>query len=150
MSNANEIQSAICLLEPDAPIELVADIHGQVENFLRLAKELKAQCDEHMKAWIKTNGPLVLGDNVTKLVKQEKSEKPRDLRQAIEACLLACSGDFDTFAGLISANGIKPGAAKRLLGDKFEEVFETTWRDVLVDGKPGAKLVTVNTKFLQI
>jgi len=149
MSTEIELTAAIERIELSAPIEVVADVQGRVENFLRVAKQLKAACEVRIIEYVKANGPYTVGDNVTKTVKAEKKEKPKDLRATVEACMIAANGDLDLFTGLIASDGIKPGAAKRLLGEAFDEHFETTWRDVLVDGKPGLKLVTQNTQFIK-
>ncbi len=151
MSTEIELRSAIELVELDAPIETVADVQGRVENFLRLAKELKAACDQRLISYIEVHGPLIIGVMQTKVVKQEKSEKPKDKSHVpvVDAAFTAAGGDMSLVAGLISSDGIKPGALKRLIGqEQFDELYETTWKPVLRDGAPAKKLVTTNLDFV--
>jgi hypothetical protein len=142
--------TAIESITLEATIDQVAHASAYIEHHLRLAKEMKRLCDDAMIAWVKVNGPLVVGDNVTKVIKQEKSEKPKDKshQPVLSAAFDAAGGDMALVAGLIASDGIKPGALKRLVGqEKFDELYETTWKDVLRDGKPSERLVTQNKQF---
>jgi hypothetical protein len=150
MSDESDMLRAIEGITVDATIDQVAHASMFIDNQLRMAKEMKRLCDDAMIAWVKVNGPLVAGDNVTKVVKQEKSEKPKDKthQSVLSAAFDAAGGDMALVAGLIASDGIKPGALKRLVGqEKFDELYETTWKDVLRDGKPSERLVTQNKQF---
>lgn len=152
MSSEIELWRDIETVEVEAPIDVVVQVRDRIDNFLRLAKQMKATCDERIIAWAKAHGgSITVGDTVTKVVRSEKHEKPRDKSHLpiVEAAFEAAAGDMALVAGLIASDGVKPGALKRLVGqERFDELMETTWRDVLKDGVKSEKLVTVNKNFV--
>ncbi len=151
MSTEMELRGAIERVEVGVPIEVVVQVKDRMTNFLRLAKELNAACDQRIIEWIEAGGVYVCGPMQTRVVKQEKSEKPKDKSHVpiVDAAFTAAGGDMSLVAGLIASDGIKPGALKRLIGqEQFDELYETTWKPVLRDGAPAKKLVTTNLDFV--
>jgi len=123
------------------------DLYMRAEVALGMAREIKSIVAEKLAEWIDQNGEITVGD-IRYYVGKSKTQKPRDLREVADRVLTAVAGDLDAFVDVLAANAFKPGAAKKLLGDQFDEVFETTEKLDLRTGKPARELKVVNTKFL--
>lgn len=143
------VSDAIAKIEPDQQ-----DLHDHIaitlmklDELMRRGRELQRELKDRMKPWIESNGPVVIGD-VRYVLVNKKTEKVRSLRSAIENLYTATGGDFDAFVDCLSMNAIKPGAAKKVLGSEFENVFEVIV-ETDVEGKPVKQVAALNDRFLK-
>lgn len=118
----------------------------KLEGLEKRIREAKAALKEQLKAWVAKNGPLVIGD-VRYVLVNKKSEKCRDLRKAIEGLYEVTGGDFETFCDTFSVNALKPGAARKVFGERFDEFFEVVVEEELETKKPKKELVAINEHF---
>jgi hypothetical protein len=126
---------------PAQPDQLLLAL-GRIEEIVRECKRLKEMWEPVMQRWLEANGgKLVVGD-WRYTAGRDKSEKPNDMEETVTAIYEACGGDYKAFVGTLSANAIKPGAAKKLLGERFDDLFTVTYSDRV-------KVQCVNTKFLK-
>lgn len=115
-------------------------LEAEVETLCKSARKISAD-------WIKENGPLQSG-NLRWSMAKSKSYKCRSNSDAINKLLAAAANqrpDEDAWSIVeqcLSANAIKPGAARTLLGDTFGEVFDTIESEEL-------KLTKTNMDFVK-
>lgn len=123
-----------------ASIDLLASLKSRV-------KEIDANHKAALLAWLQYHGELEVGET-RYYVGSEKHTKCNNNRTAIEAILTTCGGDVDSLASCISANGLKPGACKLVLGDDgFASHFTTIVMPDVKTGKPKRKVLTASTRF---
>lgn len=144
-----ELWRDIETVEVEAPIDVVVAVRDRIDNFLRLAKQMKATCDERIIAWIEQNGPLTVGPMQTKVVAYESETKCNDVPGAVEA-VMATERGFAALGECLSVNALKPGACKKALPpEDYARLFTTTRKPVLKDGAPSKKLATANLDFVK-
>lgn len=121
----------------------VMDLHTNVCGMLARIKQIKADVEQGMIAWMETNGTdLVVGEH-RYYVGRKIKYVTKDKKAAIERLLEACGGDLELFSGLLSVNAIKPGAAKTAMEGDFDKHFDTITEMDLKTGKP--RKVLANT-----
>jgi hypothetical protein len=149
MTETTDLSIDVATIELDTPADHVALTIGRIDDAIRRAKELKAELEATLLEWIPANGgELIIGD-VRYYVGPDKKVKCRSISATVTALMEISGGDYDAFCECLSANAIKPGAARKLLADKFDEFFETTETLDLKTGKPLKKVQAINTRFLR-
>jgi hypothetical protein len=120
-------------------------------DFLAQLKAATKKMSEDMESavvgWIGTNGDLTSGD-IRYYVAPNKTTKCKDLRATLEAVLELGGGNLDAVFDCLSTSAFKPAKTKALLGEKADDLFETTETLDLKTGKPkGARLQKHDPKF---
>ncbi len=117
-------------------------------------KELIGDVKQSLIAWMEEHdvSEIEVGSMTYYSLSSEKTVKCRDNAQTLDKALELCGGEVAGVAALLSsAEGTwKQGAFKKLCADKpelFEQLFQTTTRTILANGKPIKKLVGVNREF---
>jgi hypothetical protein len=92
-----------------------------------------------------------VNDSLVFLGEKRSPAKPRDKVAAMDALLSRVGGDLEAFAELLSANALKPGACKQMLGEEFDAYFEVAVSPAVKEGKrPPRGVVVVNTRFVEV
>lgn len=114
----------------------------------RRLKDAEEQLEEFCLTWMPANHvkELRIGDEV-KYPGEKSREKCRNIAAAVTALYEATGGDFEAFCDCLSSNAIKYGAAKKALGDKYRDHFETIIEMDLITQKPKKILKSVNEAF---
>jgi hypothetical protein len=146
--DTDDVRTAILLLEPTVGVEHVASVIGKLATLKARVKELDAFYTERMTEYVLTHGPVVVGD-VEYRVGTEPVTECHDVPGCIMAILDATGGDLDKLAGLLRSQPVKYGEAKGVLGERWGDYFNVTWKRVLKDGKPAKKLLAVNRRFIE-
>ena len=143
------IAVSVSRIEPAASMDEVL----QSLMLVRFAKQAIAESEAKWKQaaidWIKANGEIRFGSEKW-WVGDSKTTKCIDVRKTVEALLEKTAGDFDHFCTMLSANALKPGACKKLLGDDFKDHFKIEVKEKLeTDGSKVDQLQTMNEDFLR-
>lgn len=122
----------------------------KVEAAQRRLKEVKEQLEAFCIIWMPANkvGELRIGDEV-KFVGDKSREKAKNMPVLVTALYEAVLGDFDAFCDCLSANAIKYGQARKVLGDKYRDHFETIVEVDLITEKPKKVLKSLNEHFVK-
>lgn len=115
-----------------------------------LTKELSAQVEAGVIAWIKRNGPIIDG-TVKHYVGVAKTTKCVSVRDTLEAVLEASGGDYDAVVACLASSAWKHGACAKLLpADRYGKLFVTDAADELKEGvaKP-EKLQKIDERFIK-
>jgi hypothetical protein len=127
---------AAAVAEMDLTAEDMILVLGRVQEAQRELKTMKEHVEAKLVEKLRTlPGKSVQFGTIKYYVGVEKKVKCRDVRLAILALMDAAGGDFAAFSDALSANAIKQGAAKKMLGPAFDRFFETTTEEVLEEGK---------------
>lgn len=129
----------------------VASIYDRILSYRARAKAIEEVCEAALVEWIKTNGPLQIGNGVSYYLSHPKDTKCNDVKGAIDAIGQYSNGEPELFLGCFSSSAIKHGAARKVLPPEvFEKLFTTTVKDKLESGEPAPKRITkADAKFLR-
>jgi len=138
---ANQVELCIAELNDATDAERAAVAMDKVKLWIELGKALKAQLDEAMIRFIKTNGPVVIGP-VRYYVGAKKSTKCRDVGETAKTMLEL--GGPELLRDVLSSGAFKYGECRKRLveigsPEQFERLFETTEEETLENGKPTKK-----------
>lgn len=140
--NLAEVESRIAAIDEDMSEDDFLSIVTAVKSLKERATAIDKMLNEVAVPYLQKRGEIQCGDIVYKASKTKKVSC-RDQRALFEVLLDATGGDVDAICELFSANAIKQGACRALIGDElYDQHFVTTW-----DEKVTFK--TVNTKFLK-
>lgn len=123
------------------------DLMAQVEKFQGQARELKSQLEAALIEYIDANGPIELGERRWYVGVDKQHKRRVELEAAVGVLLEATSGDLHTFCELLSAGALKPGACRTVLGDRFDELFETVTTKDLKTGAAKRVVKMVDERF---
>jgi hypothetical protein len=130
------LAAAVAEMDLTATAEDMILVLGRVQEAQRELKLMREHVEARLVEKLRTlPGRAVQFGTVKYYVGAEKKVKCRDVRLAILALMDAAGGDFAAFSDTLSANAIKQGAAKKVLGPAFDQHFETTTEEVLEEGK---------------
>jgi hypothetical protein len=132
---------------PDLPMDQVLDVMNAVEVFQHQAREIKQQLEQRLKDWILEHGEIEIGDKRYYVGVHRKSKPAIPLPELVAVLMDVTGGDFDRFCQLLAANAFKPGECKKALGERFDEVFETTTETDVETGKPKQSVKMFDKKF---
>jgi hypothetical protein len=128
-------------------IEQITLALGMVEGISRLATAAKGALNARLIELMKEAKvkQVLVGDVVARKMSSKKIEKPRaGFVPVLEAAIEIYEGDIAKLADLIAADGIKPGSLKKLVGqEKFDELYTTEWKDIVVKGEPMATIAWI-------
>lgn len=140
------------LLAPDSPRE-------QVVRLLDLRQLLRAYADRLIEAsesavirWIEKNGEISVG-TVRYYIGTSHTTKCVDNLGAMRAVLKAVGGDDEDMARFMVSGAFKPGACREVIpGDEYADLFRTTTRTELREGKPVPVrgLQKADTRFIEV
>ncbi len=143
-----EIQTSIDAITDKADAQIILDLINKVDWIGSRSRELKKELEPKLIAWIEANGDIEVG-TVRYYIGNNKKDKCNDLPLTVQALFTACGGDFETFCSVLSANAIKAGAAKKLIGeDKFAKLFDTIIEKDIKTGKPVKMVHRVDSRFV--
>lgn len=147
MSDRQELTKLLAISTENHRDDVLAAV-DMVKAFMDDAKELQRVLEEMMIEWINERGPIEIGTKKY-YVGVKKTTKPHDLKAAVVTLMEESGGDWDAFVGCLSSDAIKPGAAKGVLGDKWEEVFYVTKAEEVREGKakPKKSVMLIDSKF---
>src|SRR4051812_45324984 len=122
----------------------------RLDGIAKRTRGAKAQLESFLLTWLPTQPvkELQIGE-VRYYVGPKTKEKCRNVPAAVTALYEATGGDYEAFCDCLSANAIKYGAAKKVLGEKYHDFFETITELDILTGKPAKALKTVNENFLR-
>lgn len=143
---------ATTLAERDAMDPLTADdlclLWTRIDGAMKRLKEAKGELEKFLIDYLPTHcRELVIGDT-RYFVTTKKKTKCLSIPEAVTALYEATGGDFDAFCDCLSSNAIKYGAAKKVLGDRFQEHFDVI-EELDLEGKPVKELASLNPKFIK-
>jgi hypothetical protein len=134
-------------ITPTSSIEQIADNLGKLKALAERARELKRQFDEQLLEYIEANGDVTIGE-VRYYAGYEKETKCVDVSSALLSLLDATGGSLRYLADTLSSQPIKHGAAKKLLSPAvYDELFVTSLKPDLKEGKPVKKVLAVKPEF---
>lgn len=122
--------------------EALLDIRSALSEMAQKIREFRAEVDEALVEHINLHGDVDLGDGKRLYVGTDRGYKCRDQRATFVAVLEATGGDEALMVEALASGAWKPGACKRLLGDRFGDLFEET---VAMDVKTGSAKRIVKT-----
>jgi hypothetical protein len=133
--------------------DLTADevflLREKLSGVIKRAKDALATVDTFIVGWLPTQpDPRFFIADTEYFVAPKKKIKCRSISAAVKAIFEAAGGDEQAFCDTLSANAIKYGEARKLLGDDFEKYFETQI-EMGLDHKPVKELKSINTRFLK-
>jgi hypothetical protein len=134
-------------------IEQITLALGMVEGISRLATAAKGALNARLIELMKEAKvkQVLVGDVVARKMSSKKIEKPRaGFAPVIGAALEVYEGDVEQLADIIASDGIKPGALKKLVGPaKFDELYSTEWKDIVVNGEPMEQIAWIPKHLLE-
>jgi hypothetical protein len=142
------IEAKVEGLDEATPFDELVNVLGLITDIKRLLEAKRHEVEDKAIAYIDRHGDQVVGD-VRYFAGASKSYKSKDLVSTAESLMQACGGDWRAFVDVLSVNAFKPSEARKILGERFGELFETKIAWKLVEGKPVAGLQKIDTKFLK-
>jgi len=119
----------------------------------RLIGDLRAQCDEGIREWMKDHGvsEIVLG-NMRYYPGTNPTTKGVDKAKTTDTILELAEGDLAKLVEMMVSDPYKHGAVKAFLKkagreDLYDSMFVTEDRPVLKNGKPTQTLRVINTDY---
>jgi len=137
----DELQTRVLSINEDMSEDDVLTISEAIDAAYERIKNLRAMRDEAMIAYLKEHGPIESGETLY-CASTDKTVKCRDNGTTFLAVLDAAGGDVETISGVLASGAFKHGACRTLLGDAWDEHFETIERDKVAFKK-------INTRFLK-
>lgn len=137
-------------VEVSMSMDAVLETHHALDFMQDRIREMRKSLDARLIEWIEANGAITFGTKRL-YVGSKKETKVIDLRQAVEALLAECGGDFDTFCGCLASGALKHGACKAVMKpESYEQHFETVTKTELREGveAPVKQLKEVDEAFL--
>ena len=130
-------------LTPEQACQLITDIDTAVHR----ARDAKAALEAFLIEWLpqQEQRELVVG-TVRYVVTDKRKVKCRDVTGTVRALLDATGGDIDAACGALSSGAVKYGEARKLLGPRYDEFFETTVERDL-EQKPVKQLARLDERF---
>jgi hypothetical protein len=122
----------------------------KLDGIAKRTRDAKAQLENFLLTWLPTQPvkELQIGE-VRYYVGPKSKEKCRNVPAAVTALYEATGGDYEAFCDCLSANALKHGACRKVLGDAYADHFETTTELDILTGKPAKALKQVNANFLR-
>jgi hypothetical protein len=146
MQRPSYLEIVVARVEPECCIDTIAEAWMRLQGL----KKFAAVTNKSEIRWLmdESGGEMIL------TTKEEKSEKCRDPRKALEVLMTA--GDFESVANCLSSNAWKYGAVRKYLSeigqaDIYGQLFETIVKTKLVaqdKGPDQPKLRAIDTRFI--
>lgn len=137
-SQIAQIESAVLSINSDTPTEAIAETINRVEWLVSKAREVKKQLDDALLERLTSgDGPREITIGTVKYYVAARSKvKCIDQEAALLALLDHTGGDLTKLADCLSANGLKHGACRTVLGDEYDAHFETITEIDVKTGQP--------------
>ena len=120
-----------------------------VEHLSGLVRLALVRCREQTVEWCQKHGDLQVSPTKRYYAGTRRETKARQKLAVLEAVLEATEGDLESFSDAMSSQPFKAGHCRTLLGDDlFDELFETTVKDVMKDGVPQKTLLQADDRFV--
>jgi hypothetical protein len=153
MADTNEIQKVVLGVVAESSPDDVAHALMVVDGLMQRAREIRADLESRVLAWIKEPGEITVGDT-RDYAGVESDVKCRNKSLTLEKLLQATGGDLERVAELLSADPYKHGACRTVFeesgdGTTWNDCFERRQREVLKDGVVSKKLIKVNERFIK-
>lgn len=156
--DSTDLEICVLSIDPETPIEVIADVRSRLESYMKTGKELLEKLDDQMIRWISTNNRPIewsvdAAGNVRRFwIGESKSTKCKDPAAVLNVLLENFS--VDDVIACLAANAWKHGAIKKLLqgqgkGDLYDGLFEVVTRQKLEGDEPKPQLQQMNTQFLK-
>lgn len=135
-----------------------AEDAGRAVEALSMMRVLLKQARQDVKIvedavmeWMTVTGTkdLQASEGVRYYVGTKKKTKCLDLNATLEAIITIAGGDIETVAEALSSNAIKPGHAKKVLGDAWLDHFEVTEELDLKTGKAKKELKLADGRYIR-
>jgi hypothetical protein len=156
VTDLDQLQQAALAISPHSTVDEACDVISRIDAAMERAKELRATLEQVVTEWVKENGPLMFG-TIRFYLGTEKKVICKGNKECLEAMLRVCGGDVEAVAKLLGSGAFKYGSVRTTLEmagvpEKFDELFETTEKEELKEGKPEKvkKLRRVDEKFLSV
>jgi hypothetical protein len=148
--DAAMIEVEALALAPDASHDHIAErypvLRDKLEFMQRRIAEVMDALDERAVEWIKLNKRDIeyavddKGNKMRLYLAHPKTTKCVDVPRTLTALIEHSLGDWQMVESCLSANAIKPGAAKKVLSaEAFAECFTVETRDKLESGEVAPK-----------
>lgn len=133
-----EIEASVLALNSDTDPTTRAETINRVGWLMDKAKEIKRLMDEALLEILTAeDGPREFEVGGVRFYAGNKSKTVcRDNQAALMALLDHAGGDFTKVADCLSASGLKHGACRTVLGEEYEQHFETVTELDVKTGKP--------------
>jgi len=152
----SEIELCVQAIEPDVPIDKIAEAMMMAEAFKQRATQMVDLCKARMQEWIEANGraiewPVDSEGHVRRFyLEVDKETKCIDPAKALELLL---EFDIKDVACCLASGAWKPGATKKMLealGKRalFDQLFKTVEKKRVAEDKPVKRLQSCDTRFL--
>ena len=149
MSDRNKLMRLAASLATAEDAERALEALSLGDVLVRQAREDLDTVKQAVIEWmIATGSEIETIDGKRYYVGVNKRTKIRDLGVTVEAILHAVGGDIEAFVEALSSNAIKPGHAKKVLGDAWGDHFEVTEIDDLKTGKPKKVLKLADDRYI--
>lgn len=157
----DRVELAVLSVEPEVDLERVQTAVDMLDNLKAFVRDLEAKLRERLIAYITERGEFMIGDTRFYLGRAKETWCD-DVPQYIRGLLIA-SEDVDPATGeakvnfdkavaslneVLSANAVKPGAAKKLTPELFAKFFKTEEK-VSLKKDAGPDVQRVNVRFLK-
>lgn len=116
--------------------EQVIEVMSAVEAFTKRAKQIKQALELAMIEYLDEHGEIEWQGKRWYVGTETEYELAVSMEQAVDLLLTVTGGDQETFCSLLSAGALKPGECKKVMGERFGELFHTKKKPDLATGKP--------------
>ena len=108
-----------------------------VEHLSGLVRLALTRCREQTVEWCQKHGDLQVSPTKRYYAGVRSEQRAREKMSVLDAVLEATEGDLLAVTDALSAQPVKVGHCRTLLGDDlFDDLFETTVKDVMKNGVP--------------
>jgi len=119
-----------------------------VEHLSGLVRLALTRCREQTVEWCQKHGDLNVSPTKRYYAGTRRERKARENMAVLDAVLEATEGDLEAVTDALSAQPFKAGHCRTLLGDDlFDDLFETTVKDMMKDGVPTKTLLQADDRF---
>lgn len=159
MNQEKTIERALANMDPDTPIETIAENWMRIDDLIRRAKAFREEFEQQCIEWIEANGRDIEilfqdGSVIRYYVGNAKTVKCADVPGTLLELLQVAAGDLDAVANCLGSSAWKHGAVKKLLaelgaGDKYDSLFVVEEKQELKEGKPVKRLQKFDSRFVR-
>ena len=146
--NATELETRVGCLDPQfaSEAQMIA-ARNDVAALGEAYRRLRSLVDTKTIEWIDTNGRDLVNGDQRFYVGTDRKYVVADPTATYEAVFEACGGDVSSVTTFLSANAFKPGACRKILGDKFDAYFQTVESKSLETGKAKRVVKMADAKY---
>jgi hypothetical protein len=111
-----------------ATVEDFLTVQATLAGLKQMVAEYSALAAEASIEFVRKHGPVET-ETERYYLGRTKTTKCKDVPAALDAAFTATGGDMDAVAGLLASQPLKHGACRSVLGERWDEFFETTESD---------------------